>query len=88
MEMKNINGLSMESMEMNKYRNRVWSANMTKESNERVTKMTKYESKGYNLRNVEDKMEVAEGWYMRRNESVGFSTWDLSCKLDNYETIV
>jgi hypothetical protein len=57
---------------------------MTKESNERVRKMTKYESKGYNLRNVEDKMEVVEGWYMWRNESVGFSAWDLTRKLAKY----
>jgi hypothetical protein len=50
--------------------------------------MTKYESKGCNLRNVEDKIEVVEGWYMQRNEIVGFSTWDLNRKLANYGTIV
>jgi len=88
MEIKNRNGLIMESMDMTKYGNGVWSVNMTKESNERVRKMSKYESKEYNLRNVEDKMEVAEGWYILRNDIVEFSTWDLTHKLDKYVTIL
>jgi hypothetical protein len=57
---------------------------MTKESNERARKMTKYESKGYNLRNVEEKMEVVGGWYIQRNESVVFCAWDLTHKLAKY----
>jgi hypothetical protein len=86
-------------MEMTKYGNGVWSVNMPKESNERVMKMTKYrvwrvwkmknyERKGYNLRNSEDKNNVAEGWYMQSNESVGFSAWDLTSKLDKYGILV
>jgi hypothetical protein len=33
-------------------------------------------------------MEVVKGWYIQRNESVGFSAWDLTQKLAKYGIVV
>jgi hypothetical protein len=33
-------------------------------------------------------MKVLEGWYMQKNDSVGFSAWDLTCKFAKYGIVV